>query len=99
MDSFEKHLAANRRLVILKLLAGIAGYTTNEYLISEHLQDWHLPTSQDVVRSDMAWLHEQGLATVEIVGPVAMAKITQRGLDVSAGRSIVPGVARPVPGR
>jgi hypothetical protein len=51
------------------------------------------------VRSEIAWLAEQGLATSdELPGGLLVATLTERGSDVASGRASVPGVQRPNPG-
>ena len=51
--------------------------------------------TSDRVRTDLAWMHEQQLLTVSQVADVHIARITARGQDVAAGRTVVPGVKRP----
>jgi len=50
------------------------------------------------VRTDLAWLAEQGLLQTATTGDVTMATLLTRGVDVAAGRAVVPGVKRPLPG-
>lgn len=95
--SYRDALDSDRRLVILKLLENSAGYTVNEYLIYTALPGFGHDVSMDRVRTDLAWLEEQGLLTLDIPGDVHMARLTQRGVDVAAGRARVDGVKRPGP--
>lgn len=95
--SYSKTLAADRRLVILKLLEKSAGYKSNPYLLQTALDDFGHMVSIDSVLSDMAWLEEQGLISIEKPGGVCIGTLTQRGMDVAAGRTTVPGVKRPGP--
>lgn len=95
--SFEQHQAADRRLVILHLLANSAGYTVNEYLLEAGLEDQGHRVSNARLRGELAWLAEQDLLTTETVGGVVVAKLKRRGLDVAHGSAQVPGVARPKP--
>ena len=53
--------------------------------------------SRAVIETDFAWLAEQGLVEVEQLGPLAVATMTGRGIDVAEGRATVPGVKRPRP--
>ncbi|AVO33018.1 hypothetical protein [Ottowia oryzae] len=96
-QNFERHLAEDRRLVILRMLAHSMGYSANAYAVEAVLGDMGHVVSTDRVRSDIAWLVEQGLATTTQVGGVTIAKITERGLDTARGKTVVPGVKRPQP--
>ena len=98
MNTFDKHVAADRRLVILQLLALSGAYTANEYILRDALPSFGHSPSQDVLRADFAWLAEQGLVSVDAVASVEIITLTERGLDVQSGRAQVPGVKRPRPG-
>ena len=54
--------------------------------------------SADRVRTDLAWLGEQGLLVCEDVGGVTLATLQETGADVVAGTQIIPGVRKPRPG-
>jgi hypothetical protein len=97
MSTFAEHVAEDRRLSLLLLLADSPAYAANEHLLRAALEGFgHLP-STDQVRGDLAWLAEQGLAETSDVAGVSIAKATARGLDVAAGRAVQPGVKRPSP--
>lgn len=92
---FSTHLTEDRRLVVLRVLAESAGYTANEYILQQMLEQFGHVASIDRIRADLAWLHEQQLLTVSQVADVHIARITARGQDVAAGRTVVPGIKRP----
>ena len=92
---FSTHLTEDRRLVVLHVLAESAGYTANEYILQQMLEQFGQVASIDRIRADLAWLHEQQLLTVSQVADVHIARITARGQDVAAGRTVVPGIKRP----
>lgn len=94
MSNFTDHLAADRRLVILRVLAGVPAYATSVSALRDALPRYGHAASLDQVRGDVAWLAEQDLLTVQ---PGAVARLTERGLDVARGRATVPGVRRPTP--
>lgn len=97
--SFQNLLAEDRRLAILRLLAADAAYAINESVMQAALDPLGHRVGRDVVRSEFAWLNEQGLIEVEHVSDaVHVARLTSRGLDVAEGRAVVPGVKRPRPG-
>lgn len=96
--SYAEHVAANRRLTILRLLEQDADFALNDSVLQIALSDFGHGVSCDVVHTEMAWLSEQGLITVEVVqSRVRVAKLTTRGLDVAKGRAVIPGVQRPSP--
>lgn len=97
MKSFAAHVAADRRLAILRILEGSPEYRANLYLIQRLLSGTGHSASLDTINTDLAWLAEQGLLELETVGGVGIPQLLARGLDVACGRAIVPGVARPMP--
>jgi Fe2+ or Zn2+ uptake regulation protein len=97
MNNFPDLVRADRRLVIIRLLAQADSYTANQYLLHAALPGFGHNVSEDVVVSDLDWLEEQGLVTNEDMGGVRMVKLTRRGDDVQAGRAKVTGVKRPRP--
>lgn len=94
---FARHLATDRRLVILRVLAASTGYQANEYTLEAVLDDMGHTVSNQQVHTELAWLAEQGLLDSRTVGGVTIATINRRGLDVSQGKAQVPGVKRPMP--
>lgn len=95
---FAEHLAADRRLVILRLLDQAPDYRGNAFLLQTALSGFGHAVGMDRLSTDLAWLAEQGLVTLDQVAGVTIAAATQRGVDVARGRAVVPGVARPHPG-
>lgn len=96
--SFAEHFAQDRRLTVLKILEGAQGYRANEYLLQTALAGFGHSVSRDRVRTDLEWLREQGLVTLEQIGSMSVGVLTERGADVATGRAAVPGVKRPAPG-
>ena len=86
------------RLVVLRLLGEASGYRANESLLIALLENWGHVVSRDKVRAELAWLAEQGLVTVEEIGGVMIATLTDRGGDAARGAATIPGVRRPRPG-
>ncbi|QUN06442.1 ArsR family transcriptional regulator [Shewanella yunxiaonensis] len=87
--------AEHQRLVILRSLADESGYQLNESIIHDILDAYGLDISRDGVRTQLTWLQEQGLVTIELVGKTMVATITGRGEDVARGLARVPGIKRP----
>lgn len=98
-ESWNQYLDEDRRLAILRILEAQDGYALNESVMQAALERIGHNVSRDRVRADMAWLAEQGLVTVEVVArTIHVAKLTTRGQDIAAARSVHPGVKRPSAG-
>ncbi len=96
--SYQDFVMENRRLALLRFLAGDADYAMNDSVMQAALASIGHGASRDVVKGDFAWLAEQGLVSVEVVmDKIHVAKINARGVDVACGRALVPGVSRPGP--
>lgn len=96
--SFADLIASDMRLVILRCLNEDPGYDLNESMLQGMLESLGHNMSRDRIRTELAWLAEQGLITVTEVVSIQVATLTGRGADVATGRSTVPGVKRPRPG-
>jgi hypothetical protein len=97
--TFAERLAQDRRLVILRLLQSVPGYEANESVVAMAVRDFGHACSRDTIRTDFAWLAEQGLLTIEEIATVQIATLTNRGFETAQGIVVTPGVARPSPGR
>jgi Fe2+ or Zn2+ uptake regulation protein len=85
------------RLVVLRLLSEDPGYSTNDSILREALSGFGHTVSRDKVKTEVRWLEEQGLVTVEAVTSVLIVRLTSRGADVASGAARVDGVKRPGP--
>ncbi len=94
---FNDLLISDIRLVILRALEQDLGYSHNESIIHSVVEKFGHRCSRDLIRTQLAWLREQQLVTIEDVAGYMVAAITQRGADVACGRASVPGVKRPNP--
>ncbi|WP_241364227.1 VpaChn25_0724 family phage protein, partial [Pseudomonas aeruginosa] len=72
-------------------------YQANSSVLHAVLSQWGHDPSRDQVKGELRWLEEQQLVKIEDVsnGAVLVAKLTERGADVAAGRARVDGVKRP----
>ncbi len=96
--SFQQTLTEDRRLSLLLVLAETPGYRANGFLLRDAIAEiYGHAASVDQVRTDLAWLAEQGLVTTHATGDVVMATMTARGVDVASGVAHVPGVKKPMP--
>ena len=95
---FVKLFTENLRLVALRALAQIPGYSCNDSILQDILATFAIKSSRDQVRGQLAWLQEQGLINYEVLSSgTYVATITQRGLDAATGNVTIPGVKRPSP--
>lgn len=98
MNRFPDILAEDQRLVLLRFLADVPGWAANSSVLQTALNAIGHAISRDKVHTELAWLAEQGLVKIETLPGIQVATLTERGHDVSAGLSVVPGVKRPRPG-
>lgn len=106
MRGFAEHLAADRRLALLRLLVEANGEAGESSLEKGLLMLGHRAgVDRQSVHEDLAFLAapERGCVVIETFegsqGPVAIAAITKRGVAVAEGRIVVEGVAQPSMGR
>ena len=96
--SYQKTLAEHRRLTILKHLEKVSGYTANASILTDVANGVGVTSTRAQVESDLTWLEEAGLVTLDRAGDFIVVIATQRGVEVALGRSFVEGVKRPRPG-
>ena len=96
--SYRALIAEHLRLALLQVLEQDPEYSHNETVLQSALSAVGHGVSADRVRSELAWLAEQGLLVVTESSDLQVAKLTRRGADVALGLTFVPGVARPRPG-
>jgi len=88
-------LRADIRLVILRSLAELPAYRGNSSVLNTILDSYGHGVSRDNTKTELRWLQEQGLVTIDEAGAVLVATLTERGEDVAKGRARVDGVKRP----
>lgn len=94
-DAFLPHL----RLTMLRVMASAPAYSANSSILHQAVCSLGLNATRDQVRSEIGWLAELRLVKSTEPSPgLLVATITERGLDVQAGASVVAGVQRPSPG-
>ena len=82
------------RLSILRALDAL-NYSSNDSIIKDSCDSFGNTMSSDQVRTQLGWLAEQSLVTLERKGNYMIATLTGRGQDVAKGISFVDGVQRP----
>ncbi len=95
--SYRDLVIADLRLVILRLLADDQDYQANSSILQMAVESFGHGVSRDQLHTELAWLQEQGLISVDEIASVKVARLSGRGLDVAEGRANVPGVKRPRP--
>jgi hypothetical protein len=97
MNNLGDVLAADRRRVILAMLAGDDDYSLNDTVLKQAMAAVGHKIGRDQVQADLVWLEQHGL--LRITKPDAaiwVATLTEAGQEVAEGRPH-PGIARPAP--
>jgi hypothetical protein len=98
MNAFEKHLAEDRRLVILRLLHQDTDYTLNDRMLQVMLRQVGHNVSLTALRADLEWLRQAQAISVKCdVADVYVATLERLGLDHVERTAIIPGIKRPGP--
>lgn len=93
--TLEQRLTEDRRLVILRLLQQMPASRSNSSVITDSMNLWGHHLSRDYVRTQLRWLEEQELLSVEDLDGVLVVTLTERGHDVATGAAVVDGVKKP----
>ncbi len=93
--NFKEHLAADRRLCILRILAETGGSANDSVLHTALESIGHRRQSRATIREDIRFLVASGLCTDEWLEHIQIVNITQRGVDVAEGREEAAGVKKP----
>lgn len=93
--TLQERLTEDRRLVILRVLQEVPASRSNSSVIADMLVMWGHHVSRDYVRTQLRWLEEQELVTVEDLDGVLVVTLSERGHDVATGAAIVDGVKKP----
>lgn len=91
-------ITADQRLALLQALVA-CNNDANQNILQTCLAQYGHNISMDLVRNHMLWLEEQGLVRINRLDTdrLFVATISQRGLDVANGLSVVDGVKKPNP--
>lgn len=96
--NYDQAMTEDRRLVLLRALAAAAQYRANAFLLRRYCDAVGHVVSAERIETDLAWLAEQGLASLVRSEGITVATLSVRGLDVAEGRATAPGVQKPQPG-
>ena len=97
MNDYAETMRRHRRLGILRHLEQCPEYTSNTSILTDMLRGVGVQSSRDQVRTEVAWLAEQGLATVTGEGEFAVVRATTRGCEIALGIVTHPDIQRPRP--
>ena len=92
--TYQKIKSEHNRISILKALVAL-NFKSNDSMLQSVCERYNNVMSYDEMRTNLGWLAEQGLVTIEKVSDIMNATLTSRGQDVAEGRSFVEGVQRP----
>jgi hypothetical protein len=95
--SFSEDVRKDLRLIMLRALEQDPGYDLNESILHSIVGQFGHNVTRDQIRTEVAWLQEQGFVSTKDVVGCLVATLTERGADVATGRAVVPGVKRPSP--
>lgn len=96
--SYETVITEQLRCNLLRSLLEAPGYTSNDSVLTDRAEEFGFRPSRDTIRTQLAWLKEQGLVRLNTVKSCQIAVLTERGADVARGFATAPGVKRPSPG-
>lgn len=83
------------RRTILDVLATDAAHSISDLLLRAAAEEAGCRAALDEVRAEMTWLAGRGYVCRTDEGGTWMVRLTERGLDVAAGRITPDGVRRP----
>lgn len=97
MSTLSDLMTADRRLQLLRLLLDSPAYTASGNLLHNVVDSMGHAVSYDRIATDLAWLKEQDMVSINPRSGITLATLTARGVDVANGIASVPGIARPRP--
>lgn len=96
--SYHEELREHARIAILRMLEDAPKYTSNVSMMTQLLPKLGIGYSRDQVETEVRWLAEQSLLTVEDHAGFIVATATVRGVEVAQGIVKHHGICRPRPG-
>jgi CTP-dependent riboflavin kinase len=88
----------HQRISILVALKESSNYGANSSMLADVLKRYSLGCSRDQLKTLLNWLEQNGYITLDkLTENTWVARVTQSGIDVAEGISVVPGIKRPGP--
>ncbi|EQB32032.1 VpaChn25_0724 family phage protein [Sphingobium ummariense] len=98
MSEFSNVYDGHVRLSVLRLLSSQPTYSANDSVLTTAVESLGLSCTRSQMRAHLSWLQEVGAVTlITPMDGVIVATLTERGGDLAAGRSTIPGIQRPSP--
>lgn len=97
MNDYAETVNRHRRIAILRYLEAAPDYSANSSILTDTLRRLGVTSTHDQVLTELAWLKEQGFATIEDLGILTVATVTPRGAEIAMGIATHPGIQRPRP--
>lgn len=95
-ENYATEVSRHRRLAILRHLEASPEYIGNASILQSVLVRLGLPLTYDEVITELVWLKEQGMVTLE-GDAFVVATASRRGVEVAQGLATHPGIQRPRP--
>jgi len=98
LADYQTELREHARLAILRMLEDAPNYTSNVSMMASLLPKMGIGYTRDQTTTEVEWLKEQDLVTIEDHGSFIVATATVRGVEVAQGIAKQNGVKRRRPG-
>lgn len=95
---FSRHMEEDARLIILKELVAQENYTLSDTILQKVVEAFGHNRSRDWVRTQLRKMAELNAVTLQEVGSIVLATITEAGQDHVLRRCRIEGIARPSAG-
>lgn len=92
--SYREELQQHARLAILRILEDAPQFRSNVSIMTDLLARLGITYTRDQVVTEVHWLTEQGMVTMEDLGGFIVATATVRGVEIARGIATHPGVQR-----
>lgn len=97
--SYQETVHEHARIAILRFLEDAPKYTSNASMLSTQLPMLGIAFTRDQVTTELHWLKEQGMVTLEDNSGFIVATATTRGVEIALGIARHPKIQRPRPGK
>ncbi|WP_027237257.1 VpaChn25_0724 family phage protein [Leisingera caerulea] len=97
--SYHETVREHARIAILRFLEDAPAYTSNASMLGTQLPRLGIAFTRDQVATELHWLQEQGLVSLEDNSGFIVATATTRGVEIAQGIARHPNIQRPRPGR
>jgi hypothetical protein len=97
MSDYGQMIRKHRRLAILRFLKDCDGYAANGSILRDVLNGVGVSSTADQVTTELAWLREQGMISLDDLGSLMLATATTRGVEIAQGLASHPDIQRPSP--